>query len=151
MEVVGIAHVVLDGVAHLLLPLRRVDGFGSPLGNVGGSVEFAALAAVPQLIEAHAVGALQCMGDDGVATLYACESSGFGEAAELDGALPGSFYFVDGVGELVVLYEGFVGSVVEDDGFVLEGVVHPQGEFLFCHDGTCGVVGIAEEDDVEMS
>ena len=98
----GVLHVVLDGGAHLLLTLGCEDGFSATLGDVAGTVELAALATVPERVEACAVVGLQFLGDDGVAAAHAGESSGLREAAELDGALLRALNLVDGVGDGVV-------------------------------------------------
>ena len=52
------------------------------------------------------------------------------------------------MGDAGVLDIGLIGGIVEDEGVVFQGVVHPFAQLLFGDDGTRGVVGIAEIDDV---
>ena len=47
---VGILHIVVDGCLYLFLALRGVDGFGSTLADIAGTIELGALAAVPDRI-----------------------------------------------------------------------------------------------------
>ena len=146
----GILHVVLNGCLHLLLSFLRINGFGSALRNVGGTVELAALATVPEGIERSAVSTFQFFRDDRVATPNARKSCCFGETAELDGTFLRPFYLVDGVGQRVVLDEGFVGRIIKNECLLPEGIIDPLCQFLLRDDSPRGVVGIAEIDDVEM-
>ena len=146
----GILHVVLNGCLHLLLSFLRINGFGSALRNVGGTVELAALATVPEGIERSAVSTFQFFRDDRVATPNARKSCCFGETAELDGTFLRPFYLVDGVGQRVVLDEGFVGGIIKNECLLPEGIIDPLCQFLLRDDSPRGVVGIAEIDDVEM-
>ena len=67
---------------------------------------------------------------------------------ELDGALLGLGNLVYGVGDTRLLYVGFVGCIIHDDAVVLDGIIHPPLELLLGDDGTCGVVGVAQIDDI---
>ena len=63
---------------------------------------------------------------------------------ELYGTLACAPYLVYRVGNGLILDVGFIGSVVEDDGVVGEGVVDPFLQFCLRQHGTRGVVGIAQ-------
>ena len=149
----GVLHVVVDGLLHLLLALGRVDGLGGALGDIAGAVELGTLAAEPELVEGDAL-ALEgadadVLGDDGVAAADAGEACGLRERAELDGTLAGAANLVDAVRDVRVLNVSLVGGIEEDEGIVLQGVVHPLAQFLAGDDGARRVVGIAEVDDVD--
>ena len=70
------------------------------------------------------------------------KAGGFGEAAELYGYLFGSFYLVNGVGDVGVLNVGFVGCVIKNQCVVLQCVIHPFLQFCFTDNRTGGVVGV---------
>ena len=75
---VGVLHIVIDGCLHLLLTLRGVDGFGSTLADIAGSIKLGALAAVPDRIQCHFLTSqclcLQLFRNDGVTTTHTGES-----------------------------------------------------------------------------
>ena len=146
----GILHVVLDGGTYLLLTFRGEDGFSTTLGDVAGTIEFAALATIPEGVEACSVGTLQLFGDNGIATTYTCESCCLREAAELDGTFLRSFNLVDGVGQGVILNEGLVSGIVEDECLFSKGVIDPFCQLLLGDDSTSRVIGVTEIDDVKM-
>ena len=148
-HVAGVVHVVSDGLAYLLLAFGGIYGLGGTLGDVACAVELGALAAVPHRVELLAV-VYQFFGDYGVAAAYSCEACGLGVAAEFDGAAFGSFDFVDGVWYIGVLNICFVGCVEEDKAALGQCVVDPYFKLLVGEYGACGIVGIAEIDDVNM-
>ena len=83
----------------LLLACRGVDSFGSPLGDVAGTVEFGALTAVPKTVQRNAFtgqgGGCQLFWNYGVSATDSGESGCLREAAELlSGTFLGTFYFV---------------------------------------------------------
>ena len=121
----GVGHIVVDGGTDLLLSFRGVDSLGSTLGDVAGTVELAALAAVPEGIDARTIICLQFLGDDGITTTDTREASCLREAAELDGTLHGSLNLVDGMRKGIVLDKGLVGGIIEDDSSLAEGIVDP--------------------------
>src|SRR5690554_5024905 len=47
----GIVHVAVYHSLHLLLPLCRIDRFGSTLDDVGGAVELGGLTPVPEVVK----------------------------------------------------------------------------------------------------
>ena len=122
---------------------------GGPLGDVAGAVELAALAALPQLGDLHAVHH-QLLADDGVAAAHAGKAGGLGEGAELNSALLRPGDFKDAVGQARLGDKGLVGGVKQDDGLLLQGVVHPGLQLLLVVGGAGGVVGGAQVDDVRL-
>jgi len=68
---------------------------------------------------------------------------------ELDGALPGTANLIDAAGNLRIADVGLIGGIIEDEGVVLQGVVHPLAQLLLSDDGARGVVGVAQVDDVD--
>ncbi len=56
----------------------------------------------------------------------------------------------DAAGEVLVGDEALVCSIVQDDGIVLTGVVHPCLELVAGVGGTGGVIGAADIDDVSL-
>lgn len=149
----GVAHVVFDEGADLGFAFIGVEGGGAALDNVTGTIEFGAVAAAPEGMDgvggAVFFTAHEGFGDDDEGAANAGESTVFGEAAELDGAVAGTFDFVDGAGDRGVLNEGFVGGVVEQDGFTFESVGDPGFELSAGGGGTGGVVGVAEIDEID--
>ena len=149
----GVAHVVFDEGADLGFPFIGVEGGGTALDDVAGAVELGAVAAAPERVDGLG-GAVffathEGFGDDDEGAADAGEAAVFGETAELDGAIAGAFDFVDGAGDGGVLDEGLVGGVVEQDGFVFEGVGDPGFELGAGGGGAGGVVGVAEVDEVD--
>ena len=133
----------------MLLALGRIDGLGGALGDVGGAVELRALAAVPQVAQADTV-KLQLARHDRISAAHAREACRLGETAQFDGTTLGTGYLVDAVGDVVVLDEGFVGRIEEDEAALAQGVVHPLLQLVAAEHGARGVVGIAEVDEVDM-
>ena len=125
------------------------DGGCAALHDVGHTVELGGLAAEPELVEAHAV-TLQLLRHDGVAAAGAGEACDLGEGADLDGALAGTLDLEDAAGQLAVGDEALVGSIVEEDGVVLSGVLHPCLELVAGIGRAGGVVGAADVDDVSL-
>ena len=70
---------------------------------------------------------------------------------ELDGTLTSTTYLVDGVRNFFVLDVSLIGGIVEDEGVVLQGIVHPLAQLLFSNNRTCRVVRIAQVDDVDAT
>ena len=149
----GVIHVEAHQGLHFGLTGFGVNSLSSALNDVAHTVELGALTSVPQPPEFHrfAVGrfAFQPFGHHGEGTAGAGEASVFGEGTEFDGTVPGSFDLEDGVGEFRVLDEGLIGSIEEDQCAIGAGVVHPGLELFPGGDGTGGVVGEAEVDQVD--
>ena len=93
---------------------------------------------------------LQLHGHHGVGAAVAGEAGGLGEGAELDGTGSGALDLIDGVGHILLGDEGLIGGVVEDDGAVGVGVVHPRLQLLLGGYRAGGVVGEAQVDDVHL-
>ena len=70
---------------------------------------------------------------------------------KFDGHLLGPLYLVDGVRDVIVLDIGFVGRIIEYQRVVFQGVVHPFFEFFLADHRACGVVGIAQVDDIHTA
>ena len=88
------------------------------------------------------------MGHHGVAAAGAGEACDLGERADLNGALAGTLDLEDAAGQVPVRDEALIGGIVQDDGVVLAGVVHPDLQLVAGVGGTGGVVGAADIDDV---
>ena len=99
-------------------------GSGGALHHIGHAVELGGLAAQPQLVDVHAL-ALQLLGHHGVAAAGAGEACDLGEGADFNGTLPCTLDLEDAAGEVLVRDEALIGGIVQDDGIVLPGVVHP--------------------------
>ena len=144
----GILHIVVDGCLHLFLALRGVDGFGSTLADIAGTIELGALAAVPDRIQCHFLAGqclcLQFLWNDGVTAAHASETGSLRIAVEFYCHLSGSTDFVDRMRNFRVGDICLVGCIIEDDALVLDSVVYPFSEFLFRDDRTRRVVWIAE-------
>ena len=73
---VGILHIVIDGCLYLFLTFWGVDGFGSTLADIAGTIELGALAAVPDRVQRHFFTGqclcLQFLRNDGVTTTHTC-------------------------------------------------------------------------------
>ena len=151
-HLLGVLHVVVDGGLDLLLALWRVDSLGGSLTDITTAIELGTLTAQPQLVERYAFALKGTDGDlfwnNGIAATYTRESCRFGVGTELDGALAGSADLVDGVRYLRILDVRLIGCIIEDKGIVLQCIVHPLSQFLLGDNRTCGVVGIAEVDDI---
>ena len=154
-HLLGILHVVVDGSLDLSLALWRVDGLGGTLADIAATVEFRTLATQPQLVERDALTLEGADGDlfrhDGIAAANAGEACRLRIRTELNGTLAGSTNLVDRMGDLRILDVGLIGGIVEDQGIVLQGVVHPLAQFLLANDRSRGVVGIAEIDDIDRT
>jgi len=90
------------------------------------------------------------VGHDGVAAAGAGEACDLGEGADLNGALAGTLHLKDAACQSGIGDEALVGGIVQDNGVVLFGVVHPGLELLAGVGGTGGVVGAADVDDVSL-
>ncbi len=149
----GVLHIVINGSLDLLFALGCVDGLGGTLTDIAAAIELGALATQPQLVERDALALEGADGDlfrhDGIAAADTRETSRLGIGSELDCALAGSANLIDGVRYLRVLNVGLIGGIIEDEGIVLQRVVHPLAQLLLADDRTRGVVGIAEIDDID--
>ena len=144
----GILHIVVDGCLHLFLALRGVDGFGSTLADIAGTIELGALAAVPDRIQCHFLAGqclcLQFLWNDGVTAAHTSETGCLRIAVKFYCHLSGSTDFVDRMRNFWVGDICLVGCIIEDDALVLDSIVYPFSEFLLRDDRTRRVVWIAE-------
>ena len=113
---VGILHIVIDGCLYLFLPLWGVDGFGSTLADIAGSIKLGALTAVPDRIQCHFL-TVQSLGFqflwyDGVSTAYTGETGSLGITVEFDGHLSGSTNLLDRMRDFRVGDVCLVGSII---------------------------------------
>ena len=145
---------MLDEGGDLLFSVGGVERLGGALDDVGDAVELRAHAAVPERMERFFFAverfSEECFWHDGECAADAGEAAVFREAAELDRALVGAGDFVDGMRDSRFADVGFVGGVVEEDGFVAERVLDPAGELLAGGDRAGGIVREAEVDDVHL-
>ena len=148
----AVGQVAVDDLLRFPPALFAVDGLGGALHDVGAAVVLGALAAVPEGIEAdlaaRAVIDADGVGHDGVGAAQAGETGGLGVAAEFHGHFLRAVDLVDAVGHVVLADEGLVGGVIEDEAAFAAGVVHPGGQRIAAEHRACGVVGIAQVDDV---
>ena len=125
------------------------DGGSAALHDIRHAVELGGLAAQPELVDVHAV-TFQIFRHDGVAAAGAGEACDLGEGADLDGALAGTLDLEDAAGQLAVGDEALVSGIVEDDGVVLSGVLHPCLELVAGVGSAGGIVGATDVDDVSL-
>ena len=92
---------------------------------------------------------LQFLRDDGVAATGAGESGGLGHGTEFNGAGAGTFHLEDAANG-VVHNEVLISGIINDDGVLCVGVVHPLLQLLLAVGSTGGVVGRAEVNEVRM-
>ena len=92
--------------------------------------------------------ALQFLGHDGVAAAGAGKACDLGEGADLHGTLACTLDLKDAAGKLALRDEALVGGIVQDDGIVLAGVVHPCFQLCAGVGSAGGVVGAADIDDI---
>ena len=125
----GVLHVVVDGGLDLLLALGRIDGLGGTLTDIAAAIELGTLATQPQLVERYALALESADGNflrnDGIAAADTREACRLGIRTELDGALASSTNLVDAMGNILILYVGLIGCIVEDEGIILQRIVHP--------------------------
>ena len=148
----GILHVVVDSGLHLLFALRRVDSLGSTLTNIAAAVELGTLATQPQLVERYALalegGHAHLLRYNGIAAANPRKACCLGIRAELNSTLSRTTNLVNRVRNLGVLDISLIGGIVEDKCIVLQGIVDPLAQFLLGDDRTCGVIGVAQVDDI---
>ena len=125
----SIFHIVGDGLFDLLLAFRCIDGSGTALDDVRRTIEFRGMTAIPELVELdeRSIGGLAFYGlrDDGVAAAGSREAGCLGEGTEFDGYVLGALNLIDGAGNILFGDIGSIGSVEQDDGLVLTGIVDP--------------------------
>ena len=148
-------HVVIDGGLNLLLTLGGVDSLGSTLRNVAGTIKLGTLAAVPQWVKWYALaiesGCRNLLRHDGVAAAHTGKACRFRVRVELDGALTGTTNLVNAMWNLIVLDVSLISSIVEDECIVLKRVVYPLAQLGLRDNRTCGVVRIAQVDNINAA
>ena len=70
---------------------------------------------------------------------------------EFNGTFPGTTYLIDAPWYLWVTDIGLIGGIIENECIILQGVVHPFAQFRFGNDGSCGIVRIAQIDDIHWT
>ena len=99
------------------------------MGDVAGTVEFGALTAIPETVQRNAFtsqgGGCQLFRNYGVSATDSGESGCLREAAELYGTFLGTFYFVNGVGNVFFLYKRLISGIEQNQSVVGKCVVHP--------------------------
>jgi len=132
----------------LLFALGGIDRFGTTLGDIGCAVELGALAAVPHPVQRNALsfqrGGCEFFRYDGVSATHPGESGRLRETAKFYRYFLRSFYLINGVRNVRVLYVGLVGSIVKDEGIIFQCIVHPFFQFGLANDRPRRVIGIAE-------
>lgn len=118
----GVSHIILYDGFHLLFALGGIDRFGTTLGDIGCAVELGALAAVPHPVQRNALsfqrGGCEFFRYDGVSATHPGESGRLRETAKFYRYFLRSFYLINGVRNVRVLYVGLVGSIVKDEGII---------------------------------
>ena len=151
-EEFGIAHVMFDQGGDLGFACLAVNGFGTALDDVADAVELGAVATAPEGVDSQGCAvflfAHEGLWDDDDGATDAGESAVLGEAAELNGAVAGTFDFEDAAGDGWVLDEGLVGGIIKDDGAVGFGVGDPGFKLRAGGGGSGRVVWVAEIDEV---
>ena len=70
---------------------------------------------------------------------------------KLDGTSSGTSYLIDAVRNIVILNISLISGIVEYQRIVMKGIVDPLTQLSLRDDGTCGVVGITEIDDIHVT
>ena len=148
----GVFHVVADHFPDLGLAFRGENRLCTTLDDVGGAVELGGVAAVPQGIQclpgAVSSFAGNGLGQDDVAAAGAGEACCLGEGAELNGTVFGLRNLKDGAWHILLGDVGVVSSIKEDDGVMLQGVVHPLFQLLTGEGGARRIIRAAEVNQV---
>ena len=143
----GVPAVIVEVCLDLGHSLGGKDSGCAPLHDVGHPVELGGLAAEPELVQLQPF-PLQLVGHHGVAAAGAGEARDLGEGADLDGAPARPLHFKDAAGQALLRDKALIGCVVEDDGVVGQGIVHPLLELGAVVGGAGGIVGAANVDDI---
>ena len=118
----GVVLVIADVFLALCHALRGKYSLGAFLDDVGGSVEFGGLAAVPHGMKGHfpAVKSRegQLLWNHGVAAAGACKACSLRKGAKFYGAFFGAFNGIDASGKLWICDKCLVGRVEQDYGLV---------------------------------
>mmetsp|Transcript_9636 Transcript_9636/g.15255 ORF Transcript_9636/g.15255 Transcript_9636/m.15255 type:complete len:388 (-) Transcript_9636:77-1240(-) len=143
---------VLEVVLDDLLYGRHVVEHGNAAGlrHGRGAIEDGAHDAAKILLDRGAVGPLALGRAGHPAQADARETGQLREGSRLDGALFGTWDFVDGLGAVGVSDEGRVGRVEDKDLSVGLAEGHQFCELSLGGAGTGGVVGVAEHDDISV-
>ena len=129
-----------------------VNGFGGALDRVRDPVELGAVPSAPQLV--HRMGFTrwgvrhQRSRHHGIGAARAGETGGFGKTSKFNGHLPSALDFENGVGQGLIPDKGFVSGIVQYNGPVGRGVIHPSLELIAGDGRTGGVVGKTQVDQI---
>ena len=150
----GIFPIVGQHVAAFLFAHGRHGGFRPSLDNVVHPVELGGLPAEPHFVQAHFVAIRRFPGQlerhHSIAAAGTGESCGLGEGAEFDGAVLGAGDGIDAPGHFRIGDEGFVSGIIQDDGVIFQGIVHPGLQLFLVVGCPGGVVGGTQIDDVRL-
>ena len=150
----GVAHVMFDECGDLFFAGGRVEGLGGALSDIANAIEFCAEATVPERMQrchfARSCAAVQFLWKNGKCTANASKSAILGKAAKLNRAFAGTGNFVNGMRNLRIADVGLIGGIEENDGIVCEGVFDPSRELGARGGGACGVVRVAEINEIHF-
>ena len=130
------------------------NDFGGTLHDVGAPVVLGALAALPHVLQVDAGSVRAGDGhrgrDGGEGAAQAREARCLGEGAAFHGHFLGTGDLEDAVRHIAfrIPDEGLVGRIIDDEGPVAAGIVHPGGQGIPVQHRAGGIVGVAEIDDV---
>ena len=150
----GVFPVVGQHIPAFLFAHRRHGSFRPSSDNVVHTVELGGLPAEPHFVQAHFLPFRRFPGQlerhHRVAAAGTGEPCSLGEGAEFNGAILGARDGVDAPGHIRVGDEGFVSRIIQDDGVVLQSVVHPFLQLFLVVGSPGGVVGGTQIDDVRL-
>ncbi len=142
-----------DLFARLSLSLRAQGGHASSLNDIRGTVEKSVLATGPEGMKFTGFGILRSasLWHDGPCQADPRKPSRLGETVELDGALFGTFDFINGSRQLRVGNKGRVGGIEKDDCLVLYGIINERLQLFLRGHGSGRVVRAAKIDQVDLA
>ena len=141
--------VVAEIFGDLLLPLLGKHCRRAHLGDVADAVELGGLPSRPEFVEGSPL-PYERLGNDGIAATHPRKARRLGIGAEFDGALLCPLYLIDGTREGGVGDEVFIGGVIEKNGVLFAGILHPLFELFLCVCRARRIVGRAQIDDVRV-
>ena len=124
------------------------------MDNIVHAVELGSLAAEPHFVQAQFLAFRGLPGQlqryYGISAAGTGESSGLGEGAQFNGTILSSWDSKNAPRYIRVRDERFIGCIVQDDGVILPGIVHPFLQLFFAVGSPRGVVGRTQIDDVRF-
>ncbi len=88
--------------------------------------------------------------DNGIGTAGTGKSCSFWQASEFNGYFTGSFNFKDRMRDIPIGDISLIGSIKQNDGFVLKGVFHPLLQFLSACCCSGRIVGVTQENNIYL-